>query len=302
MPGLIFLTLTMNQKVQRSLSPFNSKLKLKGFNAFQIESDGAETRVYSRKDFYKICLTTGKSIINYSDKSYAQEGTILFFGNPHIPYSWETISTEYQGYTCLFSEDFFHQGEKTESLLQSPLFRLDGTPILQINEQQRLHLNDIFEKMIAEQNSDYTFKDDLIRNYIHLIFHEALKMKPSENFIHHKSGASRLTTVFMELLERQFPIETPAAPLQLKTAQGFASALSVHVNSLNRAIKEITGKPTSAHIAERILSEAKAMLQHTDWNISEIAFALGFEYPSYFNNFFKKHTGTNPKSLRVEID
>lgn len=292
----------MNQKIQRSLSPFNSKLKLKGFNAFQIESDGAETRVYSRKDFYKICLTTGKSIINYSDKSYAQEGTILFFGNPHIPYSWETISTEYQGYTCLFSEDFFHQGERTESLLKSPLFRLDGTPILQISEQQRLLLNDIFEKMIAEQNSDYAFKDDLIRNYIHLIFHEALKMKPSENFVHHKSGASRLTTVFMELLERQFPIETPTAPLQLKTAQDYASVLSVHVNSLNRAIKEITGKPTSAHIAERILSEAKAMLQHTDWNISEIAFALGFEYPTYFNNFFKKHTGTNPKSLRLETN
>ena len=75
----------MLQKTQRPLSDFNSRLKLKGFNAFQIESDGADTRVYSRKDFYKICLTTGRSIINYSDKSYVQEGTILFFGNPHIP-------------------------------------------------------------------------------------------------------------------------------------------------------------------------------------------------------------------------
>jgi AraC-like DNA-binding protein len=46
------------------------------------------------------------------------------------------------------------------------------------------------------------------------------------------------------------------------------------------------------------LTEAKALLQHTDWNISEIASALGFEYPTYFNNFFKKLTGTNPKSLR----
>ena len=30
------------------------------------------------------------------------------------------------------------------------------------------------------------------------------------------------------------------------------------------------------------------------------AYALGFEYPTYFNNFFKKITGTNPKSLRVQ--
>ncbi len=65
------------------------------------------TRIYSRKDFYKICLTTGKSIIHYADRSFEAEGTVLFFGNPHIPYSWETISTSYVGYTCLFSEEFF---------------------------------------------------------------------------------------------------------------------------------------------------------------------------------------------------
>jgi AraC-like DNA-binding protein len=53
-------------------------------------------------------------------------------------------------------------------------------------------------------------------------------------------------------------------------------------------------------ISERIISEAKALLQHTDWNISEIAFALGFEYPTYFNNFFKKITGVNPRSFRLQ--
>ncbi|HEV7783610.1 MAG TPA: helix-turn-helix domain-containing protein, partial [Chitinophagaceae bacterium] len=57
--------------------------------------------------------------------------------------------------------------------------------------------------------------------------------------------------------------------------------------------------PTTNHIADRIISEAKALLQHTDWSISQIAFALGFEYPTYFNNFFKKKTGHIPKSVRV---
>ncbi len=286
-------------KNKRSLSKFNTELKLKGFNAFQIEDDRSATRIYSRKDFFKICLTTGKSIINYSDKSYQEEGTILFFGNPHIPYSWETLSRTYVGYTCLFSEDFFNLSERSESLIQSPLFKIGGTPILRITEEQRQYLNTIFEKMIQEQESDYAFKDDLVRNYIHLIFHEALKMKPSENFVQHKSGAARLTSVFLELLERQFPIETPDSPLELKTPQDYSKVLAVHVNSLNRAVKEITGKPTSAHIADRIMLEAKALLQYTNWNISEIAYSLGFDYPAYFNYFFKKHTGTNPKALRA---
>lgn len=289
----------MKEKIIRVISEFNSELKLQGFKAFQIESDSNETRTYSRKEFYKICLTTGKSKIHYSDKTFEQEGTILFFGNPHIPYSWETISTTYVGYTILFSADFFKNSERSESLQQSSFFKIGGTPVLKITSEQRDFLNTIFQKMIAEQESDYLYKDELIRNYISLIIHESLKMEPSENYEQNKNASSRLTSVFLELLERQFPIETTANPLQLKTAQHYAQRLNVHINYLNRAVKEVTGKSTTAHITERIITEAKALLLHTDWSISEIAYALGFEYPTYFNNFFKKQTGTNPKSFRL---
>jgi AraC family transcriptional activator of pobA len=287
------------EKIARVISEFNNDLKLQGFKAFQIEQDSGDTRTYSRKEFYKICLTTGKSKIHYSDKTYEQEGTILFFGNPHIPYSWETISTTYVGYTILFSEDFFKNSERSESLQQSSFFKIGGTPVLKITDEQRIFLNTIFNKMIAEQESDYVFKDELIRNYISLIIHESLKMEPSVNYEQNKNASSRLTSVFLELLERQFPIETTDTPLKLKTAQHYAQHLNVHVNYLNRAVKEITGKSTTAHITDRIITESKALLQHTDWSIAEIAYSLGFEYPTYFNNFFKKQTSTNPKSFRL---
>jgi len=290
----------MQNKSVRSVSAFNSELKLKGFNVFEIESDGASTRIYSRKDFYKICLTTGRSKIHYADRTFEEEGTILFFGNPHIPYSWETISSTYVGYTVLFSEEFFKASDRSESLQHSPLFKIGGTPILKIEEQQRMFLNTIFQRMIDEQKIDYAYKDDLMRNYINLIIHEALKLQPSQHYDQHKNAASRLTSVFFELLERQFPIESSDKPLQLKTAQDYAKSLNVHVNYLNRAVKEITGKPTTTHITERIITEAKALLQHTGWNIADIAYALGFEYPTYFNNFFKRLTGTNPKMLRLQ--
>ncbi|MEO6173735.1 MAG: helix-turn-helix domain-containing protein [Flavobacterium circumlabens] len=290
----------MENKNERAVSEFNSGLKLKGFNVFQIEDDTTATRVYSRKDFYKICLTTGKSIIHYADRSYKTDGTVLFFGNPNIPYSWETLSTSYVGYTCLFSEDFLKPSDRSDSLQQSPLFRIGGTPVLNISEKQRGFLNTIFLKMIEEQQTDYPYKDDLIRNYINLIIHEALKLQPSEISNQKDNAALRLTTVFLELLERQFPVESTHRQLQLKTAQDYANNLNVHANYLNRAVKKITGKSTTTHISERIASEAKALLQHTDWNIADIAYALGFEYPSYFNNFFKKITGTNPTSFRIQ--
>lgn len=278
-------------------SDVNNELKLRGFKAYQVDLKSGGHR-YNRKDFYKISLNTGSYIFHYADRSFETQETILFFGNPRIPYSCEVIS-QTDGYACLFTEDFLKSGERSESLLHSPLFKLGGTPILQLNPDQKTAVAAIYQKMIAEQDSDYAYKDELIRNYIALIIHEALKMQPSENYPEHKNAAVRITSVFLELLERQFPIESPDHPLELKTAQDFANQLAVHVNHLNSSVKEVTGKPTTAHIADRIISEAKALLQHTDWNIADIAYALGFDYPTYFNNFFKKKTGHIPKSVRA---
>jgi AraC family transcriptional regulator, transcriptional activator of pobA len=293
------MTNSMGKKTnERAVSAFNNELKLKGFNVFQIEEDANGVREYSRKDFYKICLTTGESLINYADRSFLMKGTILFFANPNIPYSWETISRSYVGYTCLFSEDFYKPSDRSESLQQSPLFKIGGTPIFEITEKKREFLNGIFRNMMAEQSTNYAFKDDLIRNYINLIIHEALKLQPAENFDQVKNAAHRITNVFLELLERQFPIESASRPLKLRTAQDYATALNLHVNYLNRAVKETTGKSTTTHISERIASEAKALLLHTDWNVADIGYALGFDYPTYFNNFFKRVTGTNPTSIR----
>ncbi|WP_316783490.1 helix-turn-helix domain-containing protein [Pedobacter frigiditerrae] len=279
-------------------SEFNSELKLQGFKVYKTDSNlGGHS--YSRKDFYKINITNGKFLFHYSDRTIETEETYLFFGNPHVPYSCEPISESFLGYTCLFTDNFLKQIDRSESLQQSPLFKLGGTPIFNLNRQQKETISGLFEKMLAEQESSYVFKDEVIRNYIGLIIHEALKMQPTESSSKHTNATERITSVFFELLERQFPIESTQQHLQLKTAQDYARYLNVHVNYLNSSVKEVTGKPTTSHIADRVISEAKALLLHTDWNISEIAYALGFEYSTYFNNFFKKKTGMVPKSVRA---
>ena len=280
-------------------SNFNAELKLKGFMVYEIDSEADTGHTYSRKDFYKINLTTGKFIFHYADKSLETDENFLLFANPHIPYSCDAVSPKFSGYTCLFTEEFLSLGDRSESFKQSPLFKIGGTPVLKIDNGQYEFITSIFKRMLLEQGTDYAFKDELIRNHINLIIHEAVKMQPSESYSKQKSAPERITAVFLELLERQFPIESTQRPLQLKTAQDFADSLTLHVNYLNSAVKNVTGKPTTTHISDRIISEAKALLQHTDWSISEIAYSLGFEYSTYFNNFFKKKTGEIPKSLRV---
>jgi AraC-like DNA-binding protein len=179
------------------------------------------------------------------------------------------------------------------------MFAPGGKPAYVLNRAQDKYVSQVFTKMLDEIGSDYMYKYDLIRNYVTELVHYALKIKPSETLFQHTDANSRITAIFTELLERQFPIETPAQRFTLRSAKDFAEKLSVHVNHLNRAIKETTGRTTTHHISERLTSEAKALLRHTNWNVAEISYTLGFEEPAHFNNFFKKQTSLTPSAFRV---
>jgi AraC-like DNA-binding protein len=154
--------------------------------------------------------------------------------------------------------------------------------------------------MMEEINYDYAYKYDVLRNLVFELIHSAMKMQPANLSVNQHSNASgRISSLFLELLERQFPIENSRQRFSLRSAADFANQLTIHVNHLNRALKETTQKTTSEVIAERLLQEAKILLKHTDWNISEIAYSLGFEEPAHFNNFFKKNIQLTPSQFRT---
>jgi AraC family transcriptional regulator, transcriptional activator of pobA len=273
-------------------------LKLKGFKVHELPAYVNTPTTPGRRDFYKMGLVTGNMTIYYDGKILEINDTVLFFVNPRVSHSIIRRSKKTTGYACLFTESFITGSARTKILKNSPLFQTGDPPVIPLNPEQAAFMRGIFEKMLAVYNGDYDYKGELIRSCIELIIHEALRIQPSQNASPFKNAATRITHLFMDLLERQFPIERSGDPLLLRTAQDFARGLSVHVNYLNRSVKEVTGKPTTVHIAERISAEAKALLQNTDWSVADIAYALGFAYPTYFNNYFKRVTGTNPQSLR----
>jgi AraC family transcriptional regulator, transcriptional activator of pobA len=251
-----------------------------------------------RWDFYKISLVLGSGRYIYAEKGIEVHDPALVFSNPLVPYIWEATSKKQEGYFCLFIEDFFKK-DRDFVLQDTPLFKIGVNPVYQLNKEQKDYLASIFQHMLREFKSDYVHKNDLLRNHVNLVLHEAMKMQPSESYFKHNDASERIAALFLQLLERQFPIDSPQYALQLKTANDYAEHLSVHVNHLNRAVKKVTGKTTTAHISEHIISEAKALLKHTSWTINEIAYSLGFDYPTYFNNFFKKQTDTTPTAYRL---
>lgn len=270
------------------------------FNVFSRENCSSITP-YSRRDYYKISLIIGKGTLHYADKWIHVGQPALLFSNPVVPYSWEAEDENQKGFFCLFTDHFLHNGSRLGTLHDSKLFKVGGTPVFFVDDRQQETVNDIFYKMMAEIQSDYPHKYDMLRAYLHLLIHETMKMHPADNFEPYQNASQRVAALFMELLERQFPIDSPERSLRLKTPTDYAESLSIHVNSLNRSVKEITGKTTTQQITARIIQEAHALLKHTDWNVSEIAYGLGFEEPAYFTNYFKKQTGMAPNALRTAV-
>jgi AraC family transcriptional regulator, transcriptional activator of pobA len=115
---------------------------------------------------------------------------------------------------------------------------------------------------------------------------------------HTAKASQRISAVFLELLEQQFPTENQH-PIRLRYASQYADKLNIHVNHLNRALKETLKKTTTQVISERILQEAKYLLRNSNLSVADVAYALGFTEATHFNNFFRKHTQIKPTKFRA---
>ncbi|MCJ7449683.1 MAG: helix-turn-helix domain-containing protein [Bacteroidales bacterium] len=279
--------------------PDNLKNEIGHFNVFSLEpfvGDKAQPVPYKRRDYYKIMLVIGNSKVHYADKVVEVKKQALSFSNPHIPYKWEHLDNIRSGSFCVFNQHFFHQ---YGNLNQYSVFQPNGTHIFELSDEQVEKLAAIYERMFEEINSDYIHKYDVLRNLVFELLHFAMKILPTANFDKQQINASqRISMLFLELLERQFPIDDTHQRINLRSASEFANQLNIHVNHLNRAIKETAQKTTSQVIAERILQESKIMLKHSNWSVAEIAFSLGFTEVTHFNNFFKKHAQLSPLKFR----
>ncbi|TXE13446.1 helix-turn-helix domain-containing protein [Algoriphagus aquimarinus] len=279
--------------------PEDFQNEVKHFNLFHLKplEPGKPLVIpYRRRDFYKIMLVMGNSKVLYADKEVEIKKQALSFSNPMIPYQWEHLDRHREGVYCIFSTDFFDQFGQFQ---QYEVFQSQGTHVFELSDEQVTEVSSVFEKVESEFNSDYKYKYDLIKNLLFELIHFGLKLQPASQIENKLNSASRrIASMFLELLERQFPIDDLHTSVKLRTASDFAGQLNVHVNHLNRALREVTQKTTTALIAERVLQEAMVLLKYSTWNISDIAYALGFLEVTHFNNFFKKHTVKNPTQFR----
>lgn len=279
--------------------PDNLRKDIGHFNIFKLDpfiGRNAKPIPYARRDFYKIMLVIGGGTVNYADRVIQVKKQALSFSNPQIPYKWEHTNDIISGVYCIFDREFFSGYGNIDAF---EVFQPRGEHLFELSDSQVEKVSDMFKKMFEEINSDYAFKYDALRNQVMELVHYGMKMNPVRQSGPESRHASwRISKLFLELLERQFPIDEDHRQLQLRTPSQFADQLNVHVNHLNRALKETTEKTTSQIIADRIVKESKILLKRSQWSISEISDALDFKEGTHFSNFFRKHVKISPSKFR----
>jgi AraC family transcriptional activator of pobA len=274
------------------------------FNVFEAETlfdkkTGTRIMPYSRRAYYKISWIRGKSRAEYADKVIDINESALLFATPKIPYNWIPADSDQTGMFCIFTADFLTPHKAGVSLDDLPIFQPGQLPVFQLSAEEVKEIEYIFRKMHKELGADYKFKYDLLRNLVLELIHYGQKLQPMQAISTAQNASERISSLFIELLERQFPLESMNQRLNLRTAKDYADRLAVHVNHLNKVLKEVTGHTTTQIISNRVIQEAKILLKQTNWNIAEISYTLGFDDLSHFSNFFKKQTSFTPVTFRV---
>jgi AraC family transcriptional activator of pobA len=184
------------------------------FNVFETEKlfdkkTGNRIMPYNRRAYYKISWIRGKSRAEYADKVIDIRENALLFATPRIPYHWLPEDSNQTGMFCIFTADFLSAQKSGVLLEELSLFQPGQFPVFQLSAQEVSEIEYIFRKMQKELAADYKYKYDLLRNLVLELIHYGQKLQPISAISTTQNASQRISSLFIELLERQFPLETP---------------------------------------------------------------------------------------------
>ena len=79
--------------------------------------------------------------------------------------------------------------------------------------------------------------------------------------------------------------------------EGLSQSLALSPRQLHRKLAALTGRNASALIRSMRLAKAREWLLAGKKNVSEVAYATGFDDPKYFSRVFAKEFGVPPSKV-----
>jgi AraC family transcriptional regulator, transcriptional activator of pobA len=248
-----------------------------------------------RHDYYAIIFIEEGYGIHYVDfNEYKVENKSIFFILPGQMHQLLFFHPP-KGRIVLFTEEFLMTNGISEKMINDIyLFNEYGvSPPMSINESQMSVYLKLFEQMDYFSQSIQNYTTEALGSLLRLFLIQSnnhCSLLKNDNLQLTESG-NHLLRSFKHLLNKNFASS--------HMVSDYAAEMAVTADYLNKSVKSVTGKSAKDHILSKLMIEAKRALTFSSVSNKELSFALGFEEPAHFNNFFKKMTGITPSEFRI---
>ncbi len=136
---------------------------------------------------------------------------------------------------------------------------------------------------------------ELIVSNIELLLNYCLRFYDRQ-FVTREEINHSVVKKFSTLLDEY--IAQKAAQEGLPSVAYFADKCCYSAKYFGELVKTETGRTAKDFINDRMLQEAKRLLNDDTLSVTQVSQLLGFEYPQHFVRFFKSHTGKTPSDYR----
>lgn len=233
---------------------------------------------------------TGRHSIDFKDYDY-HDGTIFTIRKDQIQRFYP--NPEVKGNLLLFTNEFLVSYlEKQESEKTLQLFNeLLGSPKLQLPEKRFLKtLNQL--KRIQEEYFEERDQHSLgiIRSELQILIARLFRIKSQSDEVLYSYKHLSDFIKFQQLVEQHITQKTKVAD--------YVEKMGLSTKSLNKITKNTIHKTAKEFLDEIHLKHIKRLLINSKDSIKEIAYQSGFDEPSNFYKFFKRHTFVTPEQFR----
>lgn len=220
--------------------------------------------------------------------------TILFL-NKDVVQQFDK-NENFEGVALLFTDSFFCLTEADTTYLRSSILFNDLFSIAQIQlKKQEVAYKELFDLIKNElQNVTDDYQASILKNLVHNLLLLSERKRETQGF----SGPSKsvdldFVLLFKDHLDRHFTNQ--------KQVSFYCEQMHCTAKRLNRATSKILGKTPKQIIDYRVLLASKRLLSYTNESVKEIGFSLGFDEPTNFIKYFRKHNGSTPVEFREKF-
>lgn len=242
------------------------------------------TNLPHKHDFYFVMLVTKGSGTHEIDfTKYTVKPGCIFIMKPGQMHYWK-LSKNIDGYIFFHSKMFYEEEFTGLKLRDYPFYAsYQAASMMMANDPAELKM--LMGEIVNEFRDNNAYRQQSLHALVNLVY-----VKLSRSYKLNKTAKSQvyLQTAFEfeKLLDQHFK--------EKRSANDYAKLLNITEKHLNRIVRKCFNKTSTQLIAERLVLEAKRMLIHSNKQVTQIAYDLGYSDKSYFVRFFKKNAGETP--------